>query len=217
MSDRLTDEELEDLDKWAAFDLDRSTQAHVWAPTDEVRALRTETARLAAEVEAYDDLARDLCSGAYQAGAPSRTIIRNVLADRARDLTAARQRIAELEHSQRAIASAFGCLPDDESDLIEAARLLVEERDTARRDVERLQSALNRYESERVKACALGDAARAEAARYRAVYEAAKTWCETVYIGKPHPRFPAYPGDELLHAVNAIRCASLDAATKENK
>ena len=45
--------------------------------------------------------------------------------------------------------------------------------------------------------------------------EAAKTWCETVYVGKPHPRFPAYPGDELLHAVNAIRYA-IDAALAGN-
>jgi hypothetical protein len=48
----------------------------------------------------------------------------------------------------------------------------------------------------------------AELARLRPVYEAAKTWCETVYIGKPHPRFPAYPGDELLLAVNAVRFAA---------
>jgi len=39
------------------------------------------------------------------------------------------------------------------------------------------------------------------------VFEAAKTWCETAYVGKPHPRFPAYPGDELLHAVNAALAA----------
>jgi hypothetical protein len=40
------------------------------------------------------------------------------------------------------------------------------------------------------------------------VYEAAETYCDVHYKGIPHPRYPAYPCDELLLAVNAIRFAS---------
>jgi hypothetical protein len=49
------------------------------------------------------------------------------------------------------------------------------------------------------------DEDKEEIEKLRAVYEAAKAWFDTVYISKPHPRYPAHPGDELLHAVNAIR------------
>jgi hypothetical protein len=57
------------------------------------------------------------------------------------------------------------------------------------------------------------DSLRARLAAIEPVWEAAKTWCETVYVGRPHPRYPAYPGDELLIAVNGAKRAL--AAEKE--
>lgn len=51
----------------------------------------------------------------------------------------------------------------------------------------------------------ISGAARLE--KLERLYDVAKTWCDTVFIGKPHPRFPAYPNDELLHAVLAIDAA----------
>jgi len=55
------------------------------------------------------------------------------------------------------------------------------------------------------------EALEAEAVKLRAVYEAAKTWCDSFYVGKPHPRWPAYPHDEILHTVNAVRFGADDA------
>ncbi|RPH65027.1 MAG: hypothetical protein EHM89_00360 [Acidobacteria bacterium] len=92
-------------------------------------------------------------------------------------------------------------------------------RDTWKGERKKLRAAAVNYRSQRdIEAAhhahlrAERDAARADLARLkadnermRAVYEAAKTWCETAYVGKPHPRFPAYPGDELLLAVNAVK------------
>ena len=54
----------------------------------------------------------------------------------AKELTRLRTRVTELEAASGAavlaeIAAAFGCQPDDDADLVEAARLLVRERDDA--------------------------------------------------------------------------------------
>jgi hypothetical protein len=40
MSERLTDEELADLDKWASYDLRGDEQRQIWAATDELRDRR---------------------------------------------------------------------------------------------------------------------------------------------------------------------------------
>lgn len=95
---RLTDAEIKRLLEWS--------NAAPMRHADSIAHLVAEVRQLRAIASSVESLGRDLCAPASNEGAPGLTIIRNVLADRARDLKWARAESERLRGVLEGIAEA---------------------------------------------------------------------------------------------------------------